>query len=196
MTHVLLALALAVATPAARPEVGASSQADASQQPDIERLQSIERTLKWSTAGSLLVTAGLGTVTALNVPTLLSPGRCATGNPILGTYGCDRGLSTLHGISGVLSLTLYTANNVLALSLPGPVGNVSDAERPWHRALTYTALVGIVVQPLLGLFASFPQVIGIPPDTQAQFSRTTRSVHITVGYITVAAFIGTLVLEF
>ena len=115
---------------------------------------------------------------------------------MLGTYGCDRGLSTLHGASAVLSATLYTADGVLALSLPGPQGNVTPARRPWHRALTFVHLGGIVVQPVLGLVSAFPQVIGVrgraPSDP---FPRNLRTTHVILGYVTTAAFLATLALE-
>lgn len=162
----------------------------------LTRLRTWERRLKWATAGALLATATLGTLVAINQPTAFGDGRCFTGSPILGTYGCDRGLSTLHGASGVLSATLYTANGALALTLPGPVGNVSESARPWHRALTYVHLGGIVLQPILGLVSAFPQVIGMqntaPGDT---FPRTTRTIHVCLGYLTVAAYLTTLALE-
>ncbi len=155
-----------------------------------------ERALKWSTAGALVVTSTLGTLAAIDQPTAFGDGRCATGNPVLGTYGCDRGLSTLHGISGVLSATLYTANGVLALSIPGPIGNVSESERPWHRALTYVHLGGIAVQPLLGLVAAYPQVIGVRNTAPGDpFPRDLRTVHLFVGYITMIAYVTTLLLE-
>lgn len=161
-----------------------------------ESLRRWERALKWSTAGALVVTTTLGTLAAINQPTAFGDGRCQTGHPVLGTYGCDRGLSTLHGTSAVLSATLYTADGVLTLAIPGPVGNVSDAARPWHRALTYVHLGGMVVQPILGLVSAFPQVIGVrntaPTD---RFPRGMRTAHVILGYVTTAAFLTTLALE-
>lgn len=162
----------------------------------LRRLRRWERALKWSTAGSLVVTSTLGTMAAVNQPTAFGDGRCQTGHPILGTYGCDRGLSTLHGSSGILSAILYTSDGVLALAIPGPVGNVSKEARPWHRALTYVHLGGIALQPVLGLVSAFPQVIGIrntaPGD---RFPRNTRTIHVGLGYLTTAAYLATLALE-
>ncbi|WP_242342292.1 hypothetical protein [Anaeromyxobacter terrae] len=170
-----------------------------SPRPDDARVRSLrrwERALKWSTAGALLATSTLGTLVAINQPTAFGDGRCQTGHPVLGTYGCDRGLSTLHGTSGVLSATLYTANGVLALSIPGPVGRVSPAERPWHRALTYVHLGGIAVQPLLGLVAAFPQVIGVRNEAPGdRFPRNIRTAHVSLGYVIAAAYLATLALE-
>lgn len=160
------------------------------------RLRRWERALKWSTAGALVVTTTLGTIAAINQPTAFGDGRCQTGGPVLGTYGCDRGLSTLHGTSGVVSATLYTADTVLALSLPGPQGNVKPAARPWHRVLTFVHLGGIVVQPLIGLVSAYPQMIGVRNQAPSDpFPRNLRTAHVILGYVTTAAFLATLALE-
>lgn len=206
-----LRLALDVATPARAPagdlalvraslpaDEGALIGTDASEPGESRQraLRTWERRLKWSTAGALVLTSTLGTLAAINQPTAFGDGRCQTGHPVFGDYGCNRGLSTLHGVSGVASATLYTANAALALGIRGPVGNVSPAARPWHRALTYVHLGGIVVQPLLGLIAAFPQVIGVNNTAPGDpFPRNVRTAHVTLGYLTAAAFLTTLALE-
>ena len=160
------------------------------------RLRWWGRTLRWSTAASLVATSTLGTMAAMNQPTRFGDGRCITGRPVLGDYGCNRGLSTLHGSSAVLSVTLYTANAVLAFGAPESAGKVSRAARPWHRALSYVHLGGMVVQPILGIVSAFPQVIGkdrtAPTD---MFPRNLRTAHVFLGYLTTAAFLTTVALE-
>ena len=177
----------------------ASAPSAPGQEPEDARTARVrrwERALKWSTAGALVVTTTLGTFAAINQPTAFGDGRCQTGGAVLGTYGCDRGLSTLHGASAVVSATLYTANGVLAVSLPGPQGKVTPARRPWHRALTFVHLGGMIAQPALGLVSAFPQVIGVrgraPSDP---FPRNLRTTHVILGYVTTAAFLATLALE-
>jgi hypothetical protein len=155
------------------------------------------RTLRWSTAASLVVTSTLGTFAAINQPTAFGDGRCITGNPILGgDYGCNHGLSTLHGSAAVLSVTLYTANAVLGLAAPISRGTVPEAARPVYRVLTWVHLGGIIVQPALGLIAAYPQVIGksntAPTDS---LPRNLRTVHVFIGWITTAAFLTTTILE-
>jgi hypothetical protein len=162
----------------------------------VPKLQWWGRTLRWSTAASLVVTSTLGTMAAINQPTAFGDGRCITGNPVLGDYGCNRGLSTLHGSSAVLSVTLYTANAVLGLAAPESRGYVAESVRPLHGVLTWVHLGGIVVQPVLGIVAAFPQVIGksntVPTDS---FPKNLRTVHIFVGYVTTLAFLTTTALE-
>jgi hypothetical protein len=168
----------------------------AEQDARAEELRWWGRTLRWSTAAALVATSALGTLAAIDQPTAFGDGRCITGHPVLGDYGCDRGLSTLHGSSAVLSVTLYTANAVLGLAAPQSRGTVSPSARPLHRALTWVHLGGIVVQPVIGLISAFPQVIGRsrtgPTD---RFPRDLRTAHVFIGYLTTAAFLTTVALE-
>jgi hypothetical protein len=154
------------------------------------------QTLRVSTAASLVVTTALGTIAAINQPTAFGDGNCITGNPVFGLYGCDRGLSTLHGVSGVVSLTLYTANGALALAAPESRGTVSPGAKPYYRVLTWVHLGGILVQPILGIIAAQPQLIGksttVPTDP---LPRDLRTAHIFIGYITTLAFLTTTALE-
>jgi hypothetical protein len=161
-------------------------------------LQFWGRTLRWSTTASLVVTSTLGTMAAINQPTAFGDGRCFTpgASPVLGDYGCNRGLSTLHGSFGVLSVTLYTANGVLRLAAPDSRGLVAEPLRPLHTVLGWVHLTGIIVQPILGLVAAYPQVIGksstLPTDS---FPRNLRTIHLFIGYATTLAFLTTTILE-
>jgi hypothetical protein len=186
----VLALELAAAgetSPAAAPGVDAAR---------VASLQFWGRTLRWSTATALVATSVLGTMAAINQPTAFGDGRCITGNPVLGEYGCDRGLSTLHGSVAVLSVTLYTANGVLRLAAPESKGFVAEPLRPIHHVLGWVSLVGIIVQPALGLIAAYPQVVGMsnaaPTDP---FPRNLRTVHLFIGYVTTVAFLTATIME-
>lgn len=150
----------------------------------------LHRTLSLVTTGSLLVTGALGTLTAINAGTAFEPGRCDSGTPLFGNYGCES-LHIVHGASAILSLVLYTATAVQGL----PLG-LSQSEGPLYRILSYVHLVGIVLQPVLGLITSYPQIIGVHPEAQEHFGDVLRTVHIGVGYVTVAAYATTTVLEF
>jgi len=175
------------------PPADPGAQGDAAR---ARRLRFWGTTLRWSTAAALVATSTLGTMAALNQPTAFGDGRCLTGDPVLGEYGCNRGLSTLHGASAVLSVTLYTANGVLALAAPESRGVVAEPVRPLYHVLSWVHLVGIVLQPAMGLVAAFPQVIGkattAPTDP---FPRNLRTAHVFVGYVTTAAFLTTAILE-
>jgi hypothetical protein len=162
----------------------------------VRKLQGWGQALRLTTAASLIVTSTLGTMAAINNPTAFGDGRCITGSPVLGDYGCNRGLSTLHGVSAVVSVTLYTANGVLALSAPESRGTVSPGAKPAYRVLSWVHLTGIVLQPILGIVAAYPQVIGKSTTvTTDPLPRNLRTVHLFLGYITTAAFLTTTALE-
>jgi hypothetical protein len=149
-----------------------------------------DRTLQLATAGSLIVTASLGTIAAMNQPTWFSDGRCATGGPIFGEYGCH-GFSTLHGIAALLSVVLYTATATLeftAFDWPG-----RDQHGSGYQALSYVHLVGMAIQPIVGLLAAVPQVIGLKRDSG--FSRALRSLHLMTGWLIVTSFVITTSIE-
>jgi hypothetical protein len=149
-----------------------------------------DKALQLATAGSLIITGTLGTIAAINQPTWFSNGRCATGNPIFGEYGCD-GYSTLHGISALISIVLYTATTTLeiaAFDWPG-----RDKHGTAYEAFSYVHLVGMALQPLGGLVAAVPEVFGLERNTG--LLRALRSIHLMTGYLIVGSFVATTVIE-
>lgn len=158
-------------------------------------------TLRGVTAGALLLTGGLGTLVAINQGTLLTNGRCdeegggGSPPPIFGTYGCES-LSIVHGISGVLSLTLYTATIVLGLFEGEPPLGHGNGHGRLHRILSYVALVGIALQPVLGLVSAYPDILGISSASQDKFGEVVRTAHVGLGYVTIAAYLTTIIIEF
>jgi hypothetical protein len=151
------------------------------------------KALQLSTAGSLIVTATLGTIVAINKPTLFSDGRCASGKPIFGSYGC-RGLSVLHGVSALVSTVLYTATTTLEFAefdWPG-----RDEHGTAYEAASWVHLVGMALQPIGGLLAAEPGVIGVAPEDRAEFSRVLRTLHLGAGYTIVGTYVVTAAVEF
>jgi len=148
------------------------------------------RVLQLSTAGGLLVTSVLGTITALNQPTWFGEGRCASGRPVLGEYGCH-GLSTLHGLMALLTTVLYTATVTVefaAFDWPG-----RDRHGSGYEALSYVHLIGMAVQPVAGLLAAVPDVIGL--DHNSGFATALRSIHIITGWGITGSFAVTTIIE-
>jgi hypothetical protein len=146
--------------------------------------------LQLTTAGSLLLTGTLGTLAAMNQPTWFSEGRCAAGNPIFGEYGCH-GFSTLHGISALLSVVLYTATTTLeftAFDWPG-----RNRHGTAYEVASYVHLIGMGLQPLGGLLAAVPEVIGLRHSSG--FARALRSIHLMTGYLIVGTFVATTIIE-
>lgn len=176
---------------------GGESEAHGSLSEEAERSQAalrLHRTLKLVTTGSLLVTGALGTLAAINEGTVFKSGRCETGNhPIFGDYGCES-LHLVHGASAILSSTLYTATAVQGLSIGPP--SLAQMHGPLYRILSYVHLVGMVLQPVLGILAAYPEVIGIHPENREHFGEVVRTVHIGIGYVTIVAYATTTVFEF
>ncbi|MCK6527265.1 hypothetical protein L6R50_06770 [Myxococcota bacterium] len=171
----------------ASPDEGGSS-------PRAQRLRRAHRWLMVGTEVALIATAGLGLVTAINTPTAFGDGRCATGDPLLGDWGCQY-LSIGHGMVGVASVTLYTASGVLDLVSAGPPRPPGRARA--LRILGGIHLAGMVLQPLLGMMAAWPGLFGLAPAIHDEApGRALRTVHVFVGVVTVLAYSTALVLEF
>ena len=154
------------------------------------------RTLEYTTAGALALTAAGGVVAAINQPTLFGDGRCVSGDPIFGDYGCT-GFSMIHGTAGVFTTMSYVATMTVALSvpkLPGGRGEPGPFDHGGvHRAATWVHVVGFVAMPLLGLTGAHPEMLGI--EDSEHFSETVRTVHAGLGVITAGAFTTTVMIE-
>lgn len=148
------------------------------------------RTLQLATASSLLVTTALGTIAAINQPTLFSDGRCVTGDPIFGEYGCH-GLSALHGLFAVVSLVLYSATTALEFARFDWPGR--DDHGSGFEVLSYVQIIGMGLQPIGGLLAVVPEIIGMPRNST--FSRVVRTLHLIVGSAVTTSFVITTAIE-
>lgn len=192
-------MALAVALTAISDGSANRPSSQASAEETLERYQQklhrTHRLLEQGTAAGLGVTGALGTLALVNQPTLFGDGACAAGSPVLGVYGC-RGLSLLHGGAGVISLTLYAATKAIELATPDWAGGKVHDFGPVHRALGWLHLLGMAIQPALGIAAAFPEVIGLTESPgRERFSRAARTVHVGIGYLTVTAYVAALFIE-
>jgi hypothetical protein len=154
------------------------------------------RTLEYTTATALVVTAAGGLVALANQPTLFGEGRCVSGEPIFGDYGCG-GFSILHGMGGVLTTTSYVATMTVALSVPRLPGGAPGPfdHGGFHRAATWVHAIGFVAMPIIGLTGAHPEVLGIAEADQPDFSETVRTLHVGLGVLTAGAYVTTLVIE-
>jgi hypothetical protein len=148
--------------------------------------------LEIATAGSLVLTASLGVIAALNQATTFGEGACARGEAILGQeYGCTH-LSTLHGVAGVVTTTLFTATFVLDVAVPDPP---RTGVRVARDVLNIVALTGMIATPALGITSRYPGMLGVDLESQADFSETMRTIHLTVAVTTAAAYLAMLILD-
>jgi hypothetical protein len=139
----------------------------------------------------MLLTATLGTVLAINKPTLFSDGECTNGNPVLGDYGCN-GLTVLHGISAVISLVLYTATTTLEID---QFGWPDEGHGDGYAVANWIHLIGMGALPIVGLISVVPQVLGIDVRDDDLFKRVLRTLHLVVGYTTVGTYVATAAID-
>lgn len=170
------------------------------------RLLDMHRAFAIGTWASLLVTEVLGTISAVNQDTWFGTGPCASGRPddaIFGSYGCS-GLRSLHLTFAFLTTGLYATTGVLAVAAPDPervsegTGRAAGRLRV-HKALAWVHATGMILMPLLGIFAANPEIFygddAADAGARADFGRAMRSVHQVVGYATFAAYSTAAVLE-
>lgn len=159
----------------------------------LRRRASLLRTHKvfgiaaWS---SMLVTEVLGTILAINRPTLFGDGSCAS-DP--NAFGCGSNLlGTLHQASSFLTVGLYTTAGILAIAAPDPDNASVGTDRAsstlrLHKTLAWVHGAGMLLMPILGIIGA--------NITDADAGRAFRTVHTGVGYVTFAALSWAMYLE-
>ncbi len=164
--------------------------------PSDTRIRRVHRAFEWSTAGALALVAGMGTIAAINQPTVFGDGRCyGGGDPIFASYGCD-GFSLLHGLVGVVSTVLYVGERTIYFARnPIPVESRGTRAYAAYRALGWVHLAGMILMPVLGLVAANPQIFGAEDDKQSDFSRALRTTHVFVGIVTGGAYVSATILD-
>lgn len=171
----LVAAGVALVAPS---EAAAQEAFDAEKQDDLETVHSV---LQKSGLVTLGLTGVSGGVLLANKPTLFGDGRCKSGDPILGEFGCG-GLTLLHAGFGATTLGLFVAQEIVAGEMPiSPYDVGSDGRRDAMTALRYTNIGLFAVQPLLGFVAANPGVVGVPEESQEDVSRVLRTIHFGVG---------------
>jgi hypothetical protein len=133
------------------------------------------------------IAIGLGMPLAANMPTLFSDGLCKAGDPMFGkmlgeSFACNGGLAITHFIFAASTLVLFVTSEILAAEMVNSPYRTGDTSRDnAARAFMWTNVGLFSVQPLLGLLAAHPGLIGIPPDARLMFSKVLRTIHFSVG---------------
>jgi hypothetical protein len=146
------------------------------EQDDLETTHSV---LQKTGLGTLAVTGALGGVLAVNHETAFGDGRCNGGEPIFGQFGCG-GLKYVHFGFAATTLGLFVATEVVAEKMPiSPYESTSQGKETAMRTLRWVNIGLFGVQPILGLLAANPGLVGA--DNPRSFSKVLRTVHIVVG---------------
>jgi hypothetical protein len=163
-------------------------------QDDLKTAHSVLQKL---TLGSLVVTGGLGVLTAANKDTLMWDGLCGKGNPIFGSFGCSpTGLPLVHFLAGVTTAGLFIATEAVAESMPvSPYAAADGTKEDVMRTLRVINISILIVQPIAGLIAAHPEFIGIPSSARPMFSRVLRTVHMGTGVTLAGTYTATAALQ-
>jgi hypothetical protein len=130
----------------------------------------------------MYLTTSLGIPLAANKETLFSDGLCKSGDPMMGrSFGCH-GLSIVHFIAAGSTLALYVASEILAtLMVQSPYATGDTRQDNARTAFRWTNVALFSMQPVLGVLAAHPGLIGIPPEARVMFSKVLRTLHFAVG---------------
>ncbi|MBL8954017.1 MAG: hypothetical protein JNK82_24785 [Myxococcaceae bacterium] len=153
--------------------------------PELERQQNLDRAhsaVQKTGLATLAIAGTLGLIQFANKPTLFGDGLCSTGEAIGGDFACGGGMSILHFVFAASTLGLFVAEQVIAAEMnPSPyrTGDLNKDRATDHLRWVNAGL--FIAQPVLGLIAAHPALIGIPTDARPMFSRVMRTVHFGVG---------------
>ncbi len=131
---------------------------------------------------TLGIAAGLGMPLMANKETLLSEGLCKAGDPMFDEFGCNGGLSILHFGFAAATLGLFIATEIIAMEMnPSPYETGNSTIDGAGGALRWVNVGLFAVQPVLGLLAAHPGLIGVPEAHRAAVSRVLRTIHFSIG---------------
>jgi len=172
-----LLIAVAVAVPAS----GWAQVTSPGETPDaqLDRAHSVVQKVG---LGTLAVSGAIGFMLLANKPTLFGDGLCSTGKGIGGEFGCNGGLSIVHFVFAASTLGLFIAQEVIAAEMNDSPYRTGDYERDRRtQGLRWANVALFATQPVLGLIAAHPAIIGIPAEARPMFSKVMRTVHFGVG---------------
>jgi hypothetical protein len=147
-----------------------------------QQLDTTHSVLQKAGIGTIALTGATGLALMINRPTLFGDGRCSEGNGLFGGFGCGPGLTLLHAAFAVTSAGLFIAQELIAAEMnPSPYDEGSPRRQNVTEALRWTNVGLFAVQPVLGLIAAHPGLVGVPREYHAQFGRVMRTIHFGVG---------------
>jgi hypothetical protein len=173
----LLSGALGAAT-ALAPATAGAQEIDQERQDDYDTAHSVLQKTGLVTLG---LTGISGATLLINKPTAFGDGRCKSGDPILGDFGCG-GLTYLHLGFAVTTLGLFVAQEVVAEQAPiSPYDMGSETKQDTMAGFRVANYALFGVQPVLGLLAANPGILGVDDADKEDVSRALRTVHFGVG---------------
>lgn len=143
---------------------------------------------------TLGVTALLGGILAADTP-VLGNVECASCAGSIGRPGYDV-LSVVHLGFALATVGLYVSSEILAEKMDQNPYYAGDArQQSTMQTLRWVNVGFFIAQPILGLLAAHPGLIGIPPSARPLFSRVMRTLHVAVGVGTVGSYTATAAMQ-
>jgi hypothetical protein len=138
-------------------------------------------------------TAALGAIIAVNAPPLGDEQCAACGDMGKGAY--DALVLTHFGLAAA-TLGLYVSSEILAETMTTNPYYTGDAQRQGGmQALRWVNVGLFATQPILGVLAAHPGLVGVPPEHRQLFSRVVRTLHLAVGAGTAASYTAVAVMQ-
>jgi hypothetical protein len=182
LTAVLLALIPAV------------SFAQTTADPRQQQLANAHSATQKAGLATLGVTALLGGLLAVDTP-ILGNEACAQSCGGIGKAGWET-LSIVHFGFAAATLALWLSSEVLAEQMDQNPYYTGDLGLQREKQTLRWVNVGLfAAQPVLGLLAAHPGLIGIPPEARPMFSRVMRTLHVAVGVGVASSYTATAALQ-
>lgn len=142
-----------------------------------------------------LVTLGgtglTGAALLANEETAFGDGRCNTGSPVLGQFGCT-GLKYLHFGFAASTLGLFIATEIVADEMPvSPYDMGSHGKQNAMKTLRVANIALFSTQPILGFLAANHRLFGMSTGA----AKVLRTVHFAVGGTVAATYTANAALQ-
>ena len=171
--------AIVISAPASAQVVPPVRQVPPEDRDEQEDLETAHSVLQKTGLGTLAVTGVLGGVLAVNHGTAFGDGRCSTGDPVFGSFGCSD-LKYVHFGFAAATLGLFVATEVVAEKMPRSPYESHDAGREnAMKGLRVANIALFATQPVLGVVAANPQIFGL--SHTSNFAKVMRTIHLGVG---------------
>jgi hypothetical protein len=172
-----------VAALLAAPAVCRAQSAEVIHQQDLANAHSwVQKTGLFTLYG----TAALGAIIAVNAPPMGDEQCAACGD--MGKDAYDVLVLTHFGLAAA-TLGLWITSEILAEQMTPNPYYTGDAQRQGAmQAMRWVNVALFSTQPILGLLAAHPGLVGVPAQHRQLFSRVMRTLHLAVGAGTATSY--------
>jgi hypothetical protein len=137
--------------------------------------------------------AALGAIVTVNAPPLGDEQCAACGD--MGKDAYDA-LVLTHFTLAAATLALYVTSEILAEQMtPNPYYTGDPQRQGAMQAMRWVNVGLFCAQPILGLLAAHPGLVGVPAAQRQLFARVMRTLHLAVGTGTATSYTAVAVMQ-